>query len=135
MSKWPTSGNFVSWLALCPDNDITGGQVAWRGMRSVHNRAGDLFRLAAYSLHHDQSPLGDYLRRIKSKMDAPAATTATAHKIAIIFYTIVKKQVEYDASLWAQRDAERGKRFEAKLKRQAQHLGYKLVSIEENPAA
>jgi transposase len=135
MSKWPTSGNFVSWLALCPDNDITGGRVAWKGMRTVHNRAGDLFRLAAYSLHHDQSPLGDYLRRMKSKMDAPAATTATAHKIAIIFYTMVKKQVEYDASLWAQRDAEREKRFEAKLKRQAQHLGYKLVPIEEKPAA
>jgi hypothetical protein len=40
-------------------------------------------------------------------MDAPAATKASAHKIAIIFYTMVKKQVEYDASLWAQRDAER----------------------------
>src|ERR1017187_9052153 len=24
MSRWPTSGEFVSWLALCPDNDITG---------------------------------------------------------------------------------------------------------------
>jgi hypothetical protein len=52
---------------------------------NVHNRAGDLFRLAAYSLHHDQTPMGDFLRRMKSKMDAPAATTATAHKIAIIF--------------------------------------------------
>src|ERR1019366_6529589 len=65
MSRWPTSGEFVSWLALCPDNDITGGRVAWKGMRTVHNRAGDLFRLAAYSLHHDPSPLGDYLRRMK----------------------------------------------------------------------
>jgi hypothetical protein len=32
----------------------------------------------------------------------------------------VKKQVEYDETLWAQRDTERDKRFEAKLKRQAQ---------------
>jgi len=135
MSRWPTSGEFVSWLALCPDNDITGGRVAWKGMRAVHNRAGELFRLAAYSLHHDPSPLGDYLRRMKSKKDAPAATTATAHKIAIIFYTLVKKQVEYDASLWAQRDTERERRFEAKLKRQAQQRGYKLVPMEENPAA
>ena len=135
MSRWPTSGQFASWLALCPDNDISGGRVLWKGMRTVHNRAGDLFRLAAYSLHHDQSPLGDYLRRMKSKMDAPAATTATAHKIAIIFYTMVKKQVEYDATLWAERDTEREKRFEAKLRRQAQQRGYKLVPIEEKPAA
>ncbi len=44
---------------------------------------------------------------------------------------MVKKQVEYDETLWAERDAQREKRFEAKLKRQAQQLGYKLVPLEE----
>jgi transposase len=135
MSRWKTAGHFVSWLALCPDNDISGGRILWRGRRRVHNRAGDLFRMAAYSLHRDQSPLGDYLRRMKSKLGPAGATVATAHKIAIIFYTMVKQQVEYDETLWAQRDAEREKRFEAKLKRKAQQLGYKLVPIEERPAA
>ena len=72
---------------------------------------------------------------MKSKLGPAGATTATAHKIAIIFYTMVKKQVEYDATLWALRDAGREKRFEAKLKRQAQQMGYKLVPIEEKPAA
>ena len=72
---------------------------------------------------------------MKSKLGPAGATTATAHKIAIIFYTMVNKQIEYDATLWAQRDAQREKRFEAKLKRQAQQLGYKLVPIEEKPAA
>ena len=91
--------------------------------------------MAAYSLHHDKTTLGDYLRRMKSKLGPAGATTATAHKIAIIFYTMIKKQVEYDATLWAERDAQREKRFEAKLKRQAQQLGYKLVPIEEKPAA
>jgi hypothetical protein len=41
MSRWPRSGNFVSWLALCPDNDIIGGRVASRGVRTVHNQAGE----------------------------------------------------------------------------------------------
>ena len=135
MSRWPTAGHFVSWLALCPDNDITGGRVAWRGMRRVHNRAGELFRMAAYSLHHDQTPAGRLPSPDEKQTRTPGATTATAHKIAIIFYTMVKKQVEYDATLWAERDAQREKRFEAKLKRQAQQLGYKLVPIEEKPAA
>jgi transposase len=135
MSRWPTAGQFVSWLALCPDNDISGGRVLWRGRRRVHNRAGDLFRMAAYSLHHDQSPLGDYLRRMKSKLGPAGATVATAHKIAIIFYTMVKKQVEYDETLWAQRDAEREKRFEAKLKRQAQQLGLQTGAYRRKPAA
>jgi transposase len=123
MSRWPTAAQFVSWLALCPDNDISGGRVLWRGVRRVHNRAGHLFRLAAHSLHLDPTALGDYLRRMKSKLGPAGATTATAHKIAIIFYTMVKKQVEYDPTIWAKRDTEREKRFEAKLKRQAQQTG------------
>jgi len=32
-----------------------------------------------------------------------------AHKIAVISYTIVKNQVEYDESIWATRDAHRQK--------------------------
>jgi len=135
MSRWATAGNFVSWLGLCPDNDISGGTVLWRGVRRTKNRAGALFRLAAHSLHHDPSPMGDYLRRMKAKLGPAAATTATAHKIAIIFYTMVKKQVEYDRSLWAARDAKREQRLEAKLKRLAAQRGYKLIPLDEEPAA
>ena len=89
-------------------------------MRKVKNRAGYLFRLAAYSLHHSSTPLGSYLRRMKSKIGPAAATTATAHKVAIIFYTMVKNQVEYDETIWATRDADRQRRFGTKLKGQAQ---------------
>lgn len=135
MSRWATAGNFVSWLGLCPDNDISGGRVLWRGVRRTKNRAGALFRLAAHSLHHDPSPMGDYLRRMKAKLGPAAATTATAHKIAIIFYTMVKNQTEYDASLWAKRDALREQRLEARLHRQAAQRGYKLVPLDERPAA
>jgi hypothetical protein len=58
MSCWPTAANFVSWLALCPDHDISGGRVLWRGRRRAHNRAGQLFRMAAYSLNRSPTPLG-----------------------------------------------------------------------------
>lgn len=133
MSRWPTAAHFVSWLGLCPDNDISGGKVLWRGGRRTKNRAGTLFRLAAHALHRDQTPMGDYLRRMKAKLGPAAATTATAHKIAVVFYTMVSKQVEYDASLWAQRDALREKRIEARLHKHAAQRGYKLVPLE--PAA
>jgi len=130
MSRWPTAAHFVSWLGLCPDNDISGGRVLWRGARRTKSRAGTLFRLAAHGLHRDPSPMGDYLRRMKAKLGPAAATTATAHKIAIIFYTMVNQQVEYDASLWAQRDVMREKRIEARLQKQAAQRGYKLVPLE-----
>jgi transposase len=133
MSRWPTAARFVSWLALCPDNDISGGRVLWKGMRIVKNRAGQMFRLAASSLHHSQTPMGNHLRRMKAKLGPAAAITATAHKIAVIFYTMVRNQVEYDDSIWAKQDADREKRFEAKLRKQAAQRGYQLVPIQ--PAA
>jgi hypothetical protein len=135
MSRWATAARFVSWLALCPDNDISGGRVLWRGMRLVHNRAGQLFRLAANALHHSPTPMGNHLRRMKARLGPAAAITATARKIAVVFYAMVKYQREYDESIWAQRDAEREKRCEAKLRRQAAQRGYKLVPMEEKPAA
>jgi transposase len=110
----------------------SSGKLLWRGVRTVKNRAGHLFRLAA--LHHSLTPLGNYLRRMKAKLGPRAATTATAHKIAVIFYTTVKNQVEYNESIWASRDAHREKRLEMKLKRQAKQLGYQLVPIEHKAA-
>ena len=135
MSRWPAAAHFASWLALCPDNDISGGRVLWKGIRKIKNRAGQLFRLAAHSLHRSPTPMGDYLRRMKAKLGPAPATTATAHKIAIIFYTMVKNQVEYDETIWPTRDAERQKRLQLRLKRQAERLGYRLVPLEDSSAA
>jgi len=71
---------------------------------------------------------------MKTKLGPKGATMATAHKIAVIFYAMVKNQVEYDETLWAARDAQREKRLETKLKRQATRMGYKLVPIEPKAA-
>jgi hypothetical protein len=48
---------------------------------------------------------------------------------------MVKNQVEYDETIWATKDAEREKRLEARIKRQAKQMGYELVPIEQKPAA
>ena len=110
--------------------------MLWKGTRKLlQNRAGQIFRIAAYALHRSPTPLGDYLRRMKAKLGPQAATTATAHKIAVIFYTMITKQVECDKSIWAARDTQRQKRLEDKIKRQANQLGYQLIPIEEKPAA
>jgi hypothetical protein len=38
MSRWPTAGHFVSWLGLCPDNDISGGKVLRPACFAAHRR-------------------------------------------------------------------------------------------------
>ena len=84
--------------------------------------------------HRSLTPLGNYLRRMKAKLGPQAATMATAHKIAVIFYTMIKNQVEYDETIWDARDAQREKKLQAKLKRQAKQLGYELVPMEPQAA-
>jgi transposase len=130
LSKWTSPAQFASWTALCPDNDKTGGHVVFTGVRQVQNRVGQLFRQAASSLHHSSSLLGGYLRRMKAKLGPKAAITATAHRIARIFYAMIRHQVEYDETFWQQQDQRRLRRLEEKVKRQAHQLGYQLVPIQ-----
>jgi transposase len=134
MRRWRNAAAFAAWAGLCPDNDITGGKVQWRGARKVKSRVGDIFRIAASSLHNNHSPLGDYLRKMKARLGKQGGVTATAHKIAVIYYTLIHRQVEYDESIWAERDALRPQRLERKLKRQAERLGYELV-LKQNSAS
>jgi len=80
-------------------------------------RAGQLFRLAAHSLHRGHSRLGEFLCRMKAKLGPKAANTITAHKRAVIFYILVTRQIEYDESIWAAHDEQNRKRTEKKVKR------------------
>ena len=85
MTKWKTEHHFTSWLGLAPNTKISGGKIiSSRIMKKKHN-AGQAFRMAANSLYHSKSSLGDYYRRIKSKAGAKKAVVATARKLAIIY--------------------------------------------------
>jgi transposase len=99
-------------------------------LRKVNNRAGQIFRLAAQSLHRSSTPMGEYLRRLKGKLDPAGAITATARKIATLFYTLVTRQVEFDHTLRHATDTERQQRIQARLTRQARRLGYQLVPLQ-----
>ncbi len=80
--------HFCSWLGLSPGQKITGGKVKSSQTRKVVNRAANAFRMAAFSLTQSRSALGAFYRRLRSRLGAPKAITATAHKIARLFYRI-----------------------------------------------
>ena len=81
MSRWKTEAHFASWLGLCPDNRMSGDKVLRRGTRQVLNRAAIALRLAASTLLRSQSYLGAQYRRLRSKLGAPKAITAMAHRL------------------------------------------------------
>ena len=127
---FPTVKHFTSWLGLCPNNRITGGKIKSSRTKRVFNRAATAFRIAAQSLANSKSALGGFYRRIRARLGAPKAITATAHKLARIFYVLWKTKQTYadiGAEYYEQQYTERVIR---NLKRKAQELGYTLLLQE-----
>jgi hypothetical protein len=127
LSKFRSPAAFASWLGLCPDNDVSGGKVLWTGTRKVKNRFAAALRMAAQSLQSSRSALGEFYRRMRSRLGAPKAITATAHKLARILYHLLLTREPYDESVFARIETEYQKRTENRLKAQARALGYQLV--------
>lgn len=130
MSRWPTSKHFSSWLQLCPNNRISGGKVLTRHTRPGANRAATAFRLAAFALHHSHSALGAFLRRQKTKHGMPKAITSTAHKLARIFYTVLRTGSVYKDPGENHFETAHRERVIHSLRRRARDLGMELVSMK-----
>jgi transposase len=126
MSKWPTVKHFASWLRLCPNNKITGGKVIQAGVQPTQNRASTALRVAASSLKHSDSALGAYYRRMRARLGAPAAITATAHKLARIIYFMLKELKPYHDFGADHYEQQYRDGVVRNLNRQAARLGFRL---------
>jgi transposase len=129
MSRWPTVKHFCSWLCLAPNNKITGGKLKSSHTPRTQNRASRAFRLAAQSLMKSKSALGAYARRMAARQDAPTAITATAHKLATIFYFMLKRREPYrplTADYYEQQHRDKALRS---LQRKAASLGFRLETV------
>ena len=95
MSKWKSYKHFAAWLNLTPNTKITGGKVISSRMQRKKNHAGLALRMAASNLSKSKSPLGDYARKMRSRIGKKGAVIASAHKLSKIIYTMIKNQEEY----------------------------------------
>lgn len=98
VEKFDSCHSFCSWLNLVPNNKISGGKLLSSKVPKRTNICGQVFRLCANSLKRNKTTLGYYFRRIQSRCGYSQAIVATAHKIAKIFYTMIKTHTEYDES-------------------------------------
>jgi len=128
-SRFASGPELTSWLGLCPDNRVSGGKVLSVKTRKVKNRAATALRMAALSLYRSQSYLGHYFRRMRAKLGAPKAITATAHKLARIVYHMVDTRHAYDETICAHNEVQNRQRLEARLRKQARELGLQIVAI------
>ena len=95
--------------------------------RQVKHRVAQVLRLATQGLSHSASLLGASCRRMRAKLGAPQAITATAHKLARILYHLLTTREPYAESHLAQAEADHRRRMETRLRTQARALGFQLV--------
>jgi transposase len=130
MTRWPTSKHFAAWLGLCPGNKLSGGKRDRMRSKPSANRAATALRLAAQGVANSHSALGAYYRRMRARLGAPKAMTATAHKLARLVYSMLRYGTVYvDAGQQAYEQKYRD-RVLTNLQRKAKAFGYKLVHVE-----
>ena len=127
LSKWPTAKHFTSWLCLAPGNKISGGRVLNSKTRRSSNRASVLLRIAAVNAGKTQTALGAFYRRLAARVGKAKAITATARKLAVLFYNAARfgmKYVDPGQNYYEERYRQRVFHH---LSRRAKEFGYSLV--------
>ena len=77
-------------MNLCPNKKISGGKlISSKILRKKPNQAAQAFRIGA-NRRSSKNWLGDYFRRIRAKGGHKYAVVATARKLAIIYYRMVR---------------------------------------------
>ncbi len=129
MSKWPTEKHFASWLSLCPGNKVSGGKVLSSKTTRSRNRASTLLRIAAVNIGKTDTALGAFYRRLAARAGKAKAVTATARKLAILFYAVLKHGTAYIERGAQAYETHYRTRVVLNLKKRAKQMGYQLVSI------
>jgi transposase len=124
---FPSEKHFASWLGLCPNNKITGGKIKKSSTKKVVNRAANAFRLAAQSLVNSHCALGAYFRRMRARLGSPKAITATAHKLACLYYQIWKSGGTYVEPGVEYYEKKYRERVITNMKKKAKALGFNII--------
>ena len=130
LSRWPSAKHFTSWLTLSPGCKVSGGKVLSSHTRKTTNRVAALLRLAAVTVGKTSTALGAFYRRLAARIGKAKAVTATARKIAVLFYGAMRfgmKYVDPGADHYEQRYKER---VIKQLHRRAAELGFSLQPAE-----
>ncbi len=126
MGKWPTAEHFSSWLNLAARPKKSGGKALGHQKRFTNNPATQAFRMAAQTMWQNKGVLGHLYRRLSASKGSKKAIKAVARRLAVIFYTMVKKKINYNPKIVALDQEQIKARKIARLQKEAQKLGYTI---------
>ncbi len=130
LSRWPTEKHFTSWLTLSPGCKISGGKVLSSHTRKSNNRIAARLRLVATAVGRTETALGAFYRRLAARVGKAKALTATARKIAILFYKATRFGMRYEDPGADQYEQRYRERVVKQLQRRAAHLGFALQPVD-----
>jgi transposase len=118
---------FAAWIALAPRPDISGGkQLAGKKHRKM-SVVGRIFDGAAFPLGRGHGLLDAEIRRRKAAGGKSWGIRVIAHKLARIFYAMVKNRCDYNENLaFPDRDIKLEK-SRKHLEKKAAAMGFVLV--------
>jgi hypothetical protein len=70
---------------------------------------------------------GEFFRRMRAKLGAAQAITATAHKIARVLYHVMRTKEPYTETIFHACDEQARERAEIRLRKQAARLGFQIL--------
>jgi hypothetical protein len=129
LRAWKSAKHFTSWLCLAPGNKISGGKLLSSCTRRSSSRAAALLRLAATTIGRSDTALGAFYRRLSSRIGKQKAVTATARKIAVLFYNALRFGMAYHDPGAAAYEERHRTRVLANLQRRARTFGFELAPI------
>ena len=130
LSRWPTAKHFTSWLALSPGSKISGGKVLSSHSKKSNNRITAHLRLAATTIGRSNTALGAFYRRLSARIGKAKAVTATARKIAILFYNAMRYGMNYNDPGASYYEEQYRSRVIKGLHRRAAEFGFTLQAAE-----
>jgi transposase len=129
ISRWRSAAHFTSWLCLVPNNKISGGRLLSSRTQPSANRAAAILRRCAMSLMRTSTALGAFYRRLAARTGKPTAITATARKLAILIYRVLRGDISYsDPGAEAYAQLHRTRLLKS-LRKRAYQLGHALVDL------
>lgn len=129
LRAWPSAKHFTSWLCLAPGNKISGGKILSSRTRRSSSRAAALLRLAAVTIGRSDTALGAFNRRLAARAGKAKAVTATARKIAVLFYNTLRHGMTYKDPGASHYEERYRNRVLGNLKRRAKSFGYDLQEL------
>jgi len=127
MTPWPSEKHFTCWLTLSPNVKITGGKRISSATQPSANRAARIFRVGAMSLARSDHALGAFYRRLAARIGKAKAITATARKLAVLFYRMLRDKKPYREQSADDYTAKQRSRVLRHLRKRAESLGFQLV--------